>query len=98
MSTSSVSQQQRCDHCHRHGRYDRIPEAVVDVAGGRDDGGREQRQHTAKETGTDVIWQTQGRVTDPGRKQLNQKGSDRAVHHGSGYDHGDYQLAVGPRE
>ena len=59
-----------------------IPEARVDIAGGRDDGEDGGGQEAAEPAIADMVGQRQAAVADAGREQLDQPGRDRAVDHG----------------
>jgi hypothetical protein len=64
------------------GEADRIPEAVVDIAGRRHHREGGGWQEAAEPAVADVIGQRHGRVADAGREELDQSCRDRAVDHG----------------
>src|SRR5216683_6270715 len=66
-----LGQEERADDEGNRRHTDRIPQTGVDIAGGRDDGGGEQRQHAAEPAVADVIGQRHRGVADLGREQLH---------------------------
>ena len=76
-----VLHEQRADD-QRHGRNrDRVPQAVVDIAGRRAHGEGGRRQQAAEPAVADMVGQRHAGVADAGREHLDQDRRDRAVDH-----------------
>src|SRR5262249_10537535 len=77
----AVTKKEGADYTSARGDCNGIPKSSVDVpcAGGKS--GRNKGQEAAEYAIADMIWKGERSVPHPGRKELHEKGCNRAIHH-----------------